>query len=123
MLSSLVFHFQGPNHFVYLSVRYAHFGWHVGIKRSGKAKTGQKTWHPANQKAIQFVRKLAYTQGSSNDPGSDLTKKFEEILPPLTYIDDDDPDHNGSKDQLNGSKDQLHRSKDQMHRSKEVLVT
>ena len=66
---------QGPNHFVYLSVRFAHFGWYVGIQRSGKAKTGQKTWHPTNQKAIQFVRKLAYNQGSvKTDPGTVLTK-------------------------------------------------
>ncbi len=93
----------------------------MGIKRSGKAKTGQKTWHPANQKAIQFIRKLAYTQGSSNDPGSELTKKFEEILPPITYIDEDDPEHTGSKDRLNESKGHLNGSKDQLKGSKDHL--
>ena len=46
--------FQG-RYLEYLSVRWAHFGWHIGIKKSGKAKSGQRTWNPAHQKAIQFV--------------------------------------------------------------------
>jgi hypothetical protein len=56
------------------------------------------------QKAIQFIRKLAYNHGGSGgDPGSDLTKNFEKILPPLTFIDDEDHDHNGSQDPMTKS--------------------
>ncbi|KAJ4436144.1 hypothetical protein ANN_18771 [Periplaneta americana] len=42
----------------YLSRKYAHLGWYVGIKKSGKPKRGSKTkW---GQKAIQFLpRRLA----------------------------------------------------------------
>ncbi|XP_021925338.1 putative fibroblast growth factor 1 isoform X3 [Zootermopsis nevadensis] len=37
----------------YLSRKYAHLGWYVGIKKSGKPKRGSKTkW---GQKAIQFL--------------------------------------------------------------------
>jgi len=37
----------------YLSLKYAHMGWYVGIKKSGQLKAGQRTrW---GQKAIQFL--------------------------------------------------------------------
>ena len=38
-----------------MSVRWAHLGWYVGIKKNGKAKRGSKTGYPPNQKAILFV--------------------------------------------------------------------
>ena len=50
-----MFHHRQGRYLEYLSVRWAHFGWHIGIKKSGKAKRGQRTWNPAHQKAIQFV--------------------------------------------------------------------
>ncbi|KAL3274073.1 hypothetical protein HHI36_015491 [Cryptolaemus montrouzieri] len=38
---------------VYLSRKYAHLGWYIGIKKSGKFKSGPKTGY--GQKAIQFL--------------------------------------------------------------------
>ncbi|KAK9888100.1 hypothetical protein WA026_000375 [Henosepilachna vigintioctopunctata] len=38
---------------VYLSRKYAHLGWYIGIKKSGKFKRGPKTAY--GQKAIQFL--------------------------------------------------------------------
>lgn len=38
---------------MYLSRHYAHLGWYVGLKRSGKVKKGSKTGH--NQKACKFL--------------------------------------------------------------------
>lgn len=40
---------------MYLSAKFAHFGWHVGLTKSGKAKSGKRTAY--GQKAIQFARK------------------------------------------------------------------
>ena len=37
------------------SKRFAHFGWYVGIKKTGRGKNGRKTWYPWGQKAIRFV--------------------------------------------------------------------
>ncbi|KAE8745160.1 hypothetical protein FOCC_FOCC008226 [Frankliniella occidentalis] len=37
----------------YLSRKFAHVGWYVGLKKNGRQKAGQKTaW---GQKAIQFL--------------------------------------------------------------------
>ena len=68
-------------YYVYLSAQYAHLGWHVGLTKSGKAKKGQKTAYPANQKAIQFLRKPIVTPTFDLD----LTKNNED----LTFIDED----------------------------------
>ena len=46
----------------YLSKKYAHMGWHVGITQQGRAKNGKKTWYPWGQKAIQFVARKAYDE-------------------------------------------------------------
>ena len=46
----------------YLSKKYAHMGWHVGITQEGQAKHGSKTWYPWGQKAIQFVARKAYDE-------------------------------------------------------------
>ena len=46
----------------YLSKKYAHFGWYVGLTKEGRAKSGRKTWHPWGQKAIQFVPRKAYDE-------------------------------------------------------------
>lgn len=44
--------FQGSYN-TYLSKKYAHLGWYLGIKKSGKWKRGSKTAY--GQKAIQFL--------------------------------------------------------------------
>ena len=46
----------------YLSKKYAHMGWHVGVTKQGRAKNGSKTWYPWGQKAIQFVSRKAYDE-------------------------------------------------------------
>lgn len=38
---------------LYLSRKWAHLGWYVGIKKSGKSKPGPQTRY--GQKAIQFL--------------------------------------------------------------------
>lgn len=38
---------------IYLSKKYEHLNWYVGIKKSGKSKNGQLT--KLGQKAIQFL--------------------------------------------------------------------
>ena len=45
------------HYFLFLSVKYAHFGWYVGLQKNGKAKKGSKTVYPPHQKAIEFVTK------------------------------------------------------------------
>lgn len=75
---------EGSAH-TYLSHRYAHQGWHVGIKRSGIPKNGKKTTFPARQKAIEFLHKPAYRV-----PTSINTDQFKENLSaPIAFIDDD----------------------------------
>lgn len=74
--------------FIYLSVRWSHLGWHVGIKRSGKAKRATKTVYPKDQKAIQFEHLFPYpipTRGGQVKAGAPLGEDF----PPLAYIDED----------------------------------
>ena len=44
----------------YSSKKFSHFGWYVGIKRSGVTKNGRLTWYPWGQKAIQFVARKPY---------------------------------------------------------------
>ncbi len=79
--------FQG-RYFVYLSVRWCHLGWHVGIKRSGKAKKATKTVYPPQQKAIQFVHKIPYQR-----PPNELDlAALGETFPPLAFIDEDNSD-------------------------------
>lgn len=46
---------------VYLSRKYAHLGWYMGIKKSGNFKRGPKTGY--NQKAIKFLPRRAKFQG------------------------------------------------------------
>ena len=87
--------FQG-HYFLYLSVRWSHLGWYVGIKRSGKVKKGEKTWYPGGQKAIQFshvrpypapptnVDLLPVIPSSSSSPRVALGENF----PPIAFIDD-----------------------------------
>ncbi len=68
-------------------MRWAHLGWHVGIKRSGKAKRGTRTWYPPHQKAIQFSHRRPYPAApTEGDVGAALGKDF----PPLAYIDEDE---------------------------------
>ena len=40
---------------MYLSAKFAHHGWHVGLTKAGKPKRGKRTAY--GQKAIQFIRK------------------------------------------------------------------
>ncbi|XP_018574813.1 fibroblast growth factor 1-like [Anoplophora glabripennis] len=44
--------FQGSYN-AYLSRKYAHLGWYIGIKKSGKVKKGPKTAY--GQKAVRFI--------------------------------------------------------------------
>ena len=81
-------HSQGE-FFVYLSVRYAHLGWHVGIKRSGKAKKAVKTVYPSEQKAIQFTHKFPFPTLSIEERKSSIGA-LGENFPPLAFIDDED---------------------------------
>lgn len=46
----------------YLSKKYAHLGWYVGITKAGRAKNANKTWYPWGQKAIQFVSRKPYDE-------------------------------------------------------------
>ena len=48
--------------FVVLSKRYAHLGWHIGLKKTGNDKNGRRTWYPWGQKAIRFVARRPYPQ-------------------------------------------------------------
>uniref|UniRef100_A0A2P2I813 Fibroblast growth factor n=1 Tax=Hirondellea gigas TaxID=1518452 RepID=A0A2P2I813_9CRUS len=45
----------------YLSRKYAHFGWYVGIKKSGKPKRAHKTEY--GQRAVQFLPRHPYPLG------------------------------------------------------------
>ena len=44
----------------YCSKKHAHFGWYIGIKKTGLGKNGNLTWYPWGQKAIQFVARKPY---------------------------------------------------------------
>ena len=44
----------------YMSRHWAHHGWHVAIKKSGKVKNGKKTLYPWPQHAIKFLHRAAY---------------------------------------------------------------
>jgi fibroblast growth factor 1 len=46
----------------YLSQKYAHFGWYVGVTKEGRGKNGKRTFYPWGQKAIQFVSRKAYAE-------------------------------------------------------------
>ena len=46
--------FLQGQYYVYLSAKFAHHGWYIGLTKAGKAKKGHRTWH--GQKAIQFQR-------------------------------------------------------------------
>ncbi len=41
-----------------LSQDFAHHGWYLAIKKSGKPKAGHKTTHPYPQKAISFLSRV-----------------------------------------------------------------
>jgi fibroblast growth factor 1 len=53
---------SGGYYLNYLSKKYAHLGWYVGITKEGRAKNGKKTFYPWGQKAIQFVSRKAYDE-------------------------------------------------------------
>ena len=44
------------------SKRFAHHGWYVGIKKTGRAKNGRKTWYPWGQKAIRFAARKPFPE-------------------------------------------------------------
>lgn len=89
--------FQGNGqYYVYLSVKFAHLGWHVGLTKAGKAKRGKRTWY--GQKAVQFIRKpivpvtphfdWGAALGNNGFDHTQMQLKNEER--PLAFIDDDD---------------------------------
>lgn len=45
----------------YLSKKYAHLGWYLGLKKSGKGKRGHKTEY--GQRAVQFLPRHPYPIG------------------------------------------------------------
>ncbi|KAG7165545.1 Fibroblast growth factor 1-like [Homarus americanus] len=47
--------------FNYLNKKYAHLGWYLGIKKSGKGKKGHKTEY--GQRAVQFLPRHPYPIG------------------------------------------------------------
>ena len=82
----------------------------MGIKKSGKAKRGTKTWYPPRQKAIEFIHKPAYptAQPASafTDVESGVTASFQgsphlvtkldaATLPQMSFIDEEDPENCG----------------------------
>ena len=74
---------------MYLSVRFAHHGWHIGIKKNGAAKKGKRTAFPPGQKAIQFLRKPIVPVTPAFGKGSvDLAQRLESTG--MAYIDEDD---------------------------------
>eukprot|EP00095_Tigriopus_kingsejongensis_P007514 maker-scaffold103_size370364-snap-gene-1.19 protein:Tk07514 transcript:maker-scaffold103_size370364-snap-gene-1.19-mRNA-1 annotation:"heparin-binding growth factor 1" len=50
------------SYLIYLSKKYSHMGWHVGLKRNGEAKNGKLTLHPWGQKAILFSPRVAFAE-------------------------------------------------------------
>ena len=50
------------HYLIYLSKKFAHHGWYVGITKEGRGKNGKKTWYPWGQKAIQFVSRKPYAE-------------------------------------------------------------
>jgi hypothetical protein len=49
---------SGSAYLSLLSLDYAHHGYYLGLKRSGKPKGGPKTTHPYPQKAISFLQRI-----------------------------------------------------------------
>lgn len=47
-----------PTYMSLLSQDYAHHGWHLAIKKSGKPKAGHKTAYPYPQKPISFLSRI-----------------------------------------------------------------
>ena len=48
------------SYIAYMSRHWAHHGWHVAIKKSGKVKNGKKTLYPWPQHAIKFLHRAAF---------------------------------------------------------------
>ncbi len=91
-----VFLFQG-RYFTYLSVRWSHLGWHVGIKRSGKAKKAVKTVYPSSQKAIQFLHLRPFPAppteedlGRAISAAEGAAEKGPVDFPAMAYIDEEE---------------------------------
>ncbi len=63
-------------------------GWHIGIKKNGKAKKGKRTAFPPGQKAIQFLRKPIVPVTPALGKGLDLAQRLDSSA--MAFIDDDD---------------------------------
>ena len=59
---------------MYLSAKFAHHGWHVGLTKAGKPKRGKRTAY--GQKAIQFIRKPIVPVTPLNTPLASNNAKF-----------------------------------------------
>ena len=97
-LTHSIFPLQGQ-YYVYLSAKFAHHGWHVGLTKAGKAKRGRRTWH--GQKAIQFARKpiVPVTPNFTNffgtkntHVGISGTPGFDHQEAEMAFIDEDVPE-------------------------------
>ena len=60
---------------MYLSAKFAHHGWHVGLTKAGKPKRGKRTAY--GQKAIQFIRKPIVPVTPNNTPAPSNGKFFD----------------------------------------------
>ena len=73
---------QGP-YFIYLCAKFAHLGWHVGLKKNGKPKPGKRTGH--GQKAMQFIPLPIVPVTPNFEKVLDLTQQQEK----MAFIDED----------------------------------
>ncbi|TRY69946.1 hypothetical protein TCAL_05211 [Tigriopus californicus] len=61
--TSTVFYVQThASYLTYLSKKYSHMGWHVGIKKNGEVKNGKMTLHPWGQRAILFSLRKPFVE-------------------------------------------------------------
>ena len=78
----------------FLSVAWAHLGWHLGITRKGAAKRGRKTVFPGRQRAVQFLFREAVAPGEGEVEiqhlnNVDIHKVFRDEVDTLKYIDEE----------------------------------
>ena len=67
---------------------WAHKGWHIGIKKSGKPKNGKKTIFPQKQKAIQF-RFCPSSYSGKQAPSTIDLSVYKDVMPSLKFIDEE----------------------------------
>ena len=81
-------HVNGNKYNVIHICSWAHKGWHIGIKQSGKPKNGKKTIFPQNQKAIQF-RFCPSSYSEKNAVSTIDLSVYKDVMPSLKFIDEE----------------------------------